>query len=499
MRYVRKKEKCSGCRACEQVCPVGCITIVPDEEGFLYPVIDENSCIDCQKCLELCSNNIKVSPSLEKKAYALKNINEDIRKQSSSGGVFYELAMEALRREGKVYGAAFDEYYQVQMIEGNTEESIRAFMGSKYVQGDTGTSYQEVQKLLDKGIFVLYSGTPCQIKGLKQYLNEESENLLCVSLICHGVPSRMVWNRYVKLKMGQYAEEEPTRISFRDKQDGWRNMNLKIDFKNHSYSDIHSHDLYFQGFNQNLFLRPSCYQCEAKNVDTDIIIGDFWGIEQLFPELDDGQGVSCLIVNSSKGLSYWNAIKSRFINYECSVEDIVQNNPFLYESVPKNPNRKSFFAELKATGLLEESLKDNLKVLTISQELRKQYHYEILKQYLKKQIRAESIFEPIIQHGYRKICLYAITDLTELVIYDLLQLKKCEVIYVCDRNYKKYQNGIWGIKVIDQKYLISDILNKNIDLVLVCNPMRENDIFDELIEGGIPQEKIISIISLIFG
>ena len=309
----------------------------------------------------------------------------------------------------------------------------------------------------------------------------------------------MVWNRYIKLKIGQYAEEKPIRISFRNKNYGWRNMNLKIEFKNHSYSDIHSHDLYFQGFNQNLFLRPSCYQCEAKDVDTDIIIGDFWGIERLFPELDDGQGVSCLIVNSLKGVSYWKAIKSSFISYECSVEDIVKNNPFLYESVPQNPNRESFFSELKATGLIEESIKDNLRVLSISQELRKQYHYEVLKQYLRKRIQEESIFESIIQRGYRKICLYAITDLTELVICDLVQLKECEIIYICDRNYKSYRNGIWGIEVISKEHLTSDILNKNVDLVLICNPMREKDIFDELIEGGISQEKIISVVNLIFG
>lgn len=351
-----RKADCSGCRACEWNCPVHCITMQIDEEGFWYPVRDDTRCIQCGRCEQSCKNTKYVPNKMgfERRVYAAWNSNLQIRRRSSSGGIFHALACQVLEQGGVVYGASFTDDFRVEQRRIDKKEDIILLMGSKYVQSDVGRTYQQALEDLKDGKKVLYSGTPCQMRGLLAVTGRYAQNLLCVSVICHGVPSPAVWKRYLALKKGQYAETSIRDISFRDKAFGWRNFSTCIEFENRKYFEEHDRDLYMQGFLQNLFLRPSCYQCKAKAmpVYADIILGDYWGIETEVPELNTYEGISCVVVNTQKGFELWKEVQEKVNSQETTYDAVKKSNPMLEESVRENKNRKNSLRSLNWEGLL---------------------------------------------------------------------------------------------------------------------------------------------------
>ena len=304
MITITNKANCCGCSACYNVCPVKCIKMLPDDEGFLYPRVSIEECIDCDLCEKTCPF-IKVNESRKPLyAFASKSVDDDVRKKSSSGGVFMVLAKHIIENGGVVIGAIFNSEWQVVHSIIDKEEDLSKLQGSKYVQSEIGDSFNVTKELLNKGRLVLYSGTACQIAGLKSFLKKDYDSLITVDVVCHGVPSPRVWNDYLN---AQKEKGEIENIYFRDKRNGWVNYNFTINYKDGKVvSEPHSTNPYMMGFLNDLYLRPSCHECKVKSgrCGSDITLGDFWKVENLFPELNDNRGVSLMLVNTDKGKKF---------------------------------------------------------------------------------------------------------------------------------------------------------------------------------------------------
>ena len=346
MIKILDKSKCCGCEACVQICPKHCISFNADNEGFYYPVVNSDLCIDCGLCEKVCPVINKKEKRVPIQSFAAKNPCESERLRSSSGGIFIVLAKKVLNQGGVVFGARFDEKWNVVHSYTESVDGIEPFLGSKYVQSRIGNSYVKAKEFLSAGRVVLFSGTPCQIAGLRLFLRKEYENLITVDLICHGVPSPSIWQQYLSEILMQHDNATINSIAFRDKHLGWKNFSfivtlskvLSVDKKQTvSISHLHYEDPFFQGFNDyNLYLRPSCMKCPARNLrsGSDITLADFWGIDTLFPEYDDNKGVSVVMVNTELGLE---TVKSLCIE-SCPVrfEDIVsRNSSIMMDSLPQ--------------------------------------------------------------------------------------------------------------------------------------------------------------------
>ena len=506
MTVYNKKTECCGCRACEQSCPVGSIQMISDEEGFIYPVIDERTCINCGICHQVCEglDNRKQDNAHQSKfkTYAVKNKDNQIRKASSSGGVFYELAREITSRKGVVFGAIFDAEFKVFHPGTSVCETLNAMCQSKYVQSDTRVTYREVQDLLEKGKWILYSGTPCQIAGLKSFLKEEYEKLICVSVICHGVPSPVVWSKYLAMKQETHAMEELESIEFRNKANGWKDFLLTMTFASgHMEQTLFHEDLYMQGFLQNLYLRPSCYACRVKgnNQNTDIILGDYWGIEAYHSEFHDNQGVSAVIIHSNKGVELWHAVKDRFNVIDTEYDFIKAGNSTLIESVPENSGRNKFFYEMTTGKSIKDCIADNLKK-PIDDKETYWYKYPTLLKYLYNKLQGYEVSQFFLKMNWKKIALYAINDLTELLYLDLAKGEQdIKIACICDKYYEAFANGYKGNPVIGIDELVRRYKHGEIDCIVIGSVIHENSIIRELMLKGCDMERILSINSVIYG
>lgn len=377
MIKIEEKYKCSGCHACYSICPKNAIDMVVDEEGFWYPNVNEEKCVGCNLCEKVCPIiNSKNYTSL-KKAYGCYNLDENVRLKSSSGGMFSVLASDVIDRGGVVFGAKFDTNFNVVHDYVETVDEIDVFRGSKYVQSNIGESFKKAKGFLDSGRIVLFSGTPCQIAGLKAYLRKDYDNLITVDLICHGVPSPMIWQRYVN-ELGQ--GKKLTYMTFRDKSKGWNNGVLKYRFDDRSeITEEYAESLYIKGFIKNCYLRPSCYDCNFKTLDrcSDLTLGDFWGVEDSLPDIDKESGVSLVIVHSLKGENLFDIIKNEIFYEEVDIYKAIVFNTCAIESV-KNSKRDEFFKLLKESNL-EESINSS-----IVDEVKKITFRNLIKYFIKK-------------------------------------------------------------------------------------------------------------------
>lgn len=348
MIEIKDKTRCMGCHACYNRCPVQAIEMVEDEKGFKYPQVNKEKCINCGLCERVCPilNQRKVENT--PKAYAVKNKNEEVREKSSSGGMFSLLAEKVLQDGGVVFGVAFDENWQLKHIYVENIEDLQIFRGSKYLQSIVGETYSKLKDFLIEGRKVMYTGTPCQIEGLKSYLGKEYENLFTQDIICHGVPSPKVHERYLKYLRDKYKTKNIKNIIHRTKINGWKNWCVNIKFDNSEYIKAHEQDPYMQAFLRNTSLRESCYNCQFKKKHriSDITLADFWGIENVAPEMDDDRGTSLVIINSEKGKKIFEQIKDK-INYkQVDFEEAIRYNPSMTTSVKPDPNREKFFDNL---------------------------------------------------------------------------------------------------------------------------------------------------------
>lgn len=346
-------ELCCGCGACSCICPKGCIVMKENTEGFLYPEVQEDKCVHCGLCKKICPV-LRDSGAAEggkadqiPKAWGLTAKDDHIVSSSSSGGVFTLLAEAVLSDGGVIYGAAFsDDYLRVKHVRVDINEDLPPLRGSKYLQSDSDRSYIKVKEDLLNGTAVLFSGTPCQIAGLKGYLGQDYENLITVDIICHGVPSSLVWEKYVQQVTGGKNIE---KALFRSKEYGWKAFSTRIEYEGSSYHKRFTEDSYMQVFLKNYCLRESCYNCKVKEGRplSDLTLGDFWGVENAAPQLDNDRGVSLVLLRTGKAerliQQIWEQVHGQQVDYNSATV----NNPCVYCSVARPAERDRFFDDLK--------------------------------------------------------------------------------------------------------------------------------------------------------
>jgi len=304
--------------------------------------------------------------------FACYNKNARIRDKSSSGGVFYLIARHVITEGGVVFGAKFNDAWEVEHDYTESFDGIIPFMGSKYVESFIGDTYRKAKEFLDKGRLVLYSGTPCQISGLKSFLKKQYDNLITVDFICHGVPSRMVWRKYIETVSSKHKIRA---INFRDKSYGWRKFSLCFEFADGKYyKKTKNKDLYIKGFLQNLYLRPSCYECQFKGLDrkSDITLADFWGVQDLMPDMFDDKGTSVVLIHTESGKKILEGFEQELVLKRSSAGIVLKSNSAAVKSCRKNDKRQQFFE--KSSGDILSDINDYTK-----QSLWKRIRYKLGK------------------------------------------------------------------------------------------------------------------------
>lgn len=351
LQYLIENKKCTGCYSCAAICPKSCIEMKNGNDGFLYPHIDITKCIDCKICQNHCPviNPIGAGTKQKKEAFAAISKNAFIRENSSSGGIFTHLAEKIISEGGVVFGARFDDSFSVIHDFAESTEELAEFRGSKYVQSRIGDVYKRVKEFLEIGRYVYFSGTPCQIAGLKAYLVKDYNTLFTQDLICHGVPSPAVWKRYVKYHEIE-KDSKTIRTFFRYKKYGWKKYSLLFEYSdNREYTQPLTKDLYLKGFLSNLYLRDSCYHCcfKGKERISDITLADFWGVENIVPEINDDKGTSLVLINTDKGKRLFESVNSSLDVKSVDRNEALKYNTAAFQSATINPKRSQFFTDFQ--------------------------------------------------------------------------------------------------------------------------------------------------------
>lgn len=354
------KTKCCGCSACFNICLKQAIKMEYDSEGFLYPKVDDDKCIKCGLCLKVCPilNNKKENKVL--KVYGTKNKNIEEQLKSSSGGMFSVFANYILEQNGIVFGASFDSNWNVVHKYIDNKENLDDLRRSKYVQSDINITYKQAKHFLDDNKLVLFTGTPCQIAGLKSFLQKDYDNLIAIDIICFQVASPLVWGKFLE---ENFDINEIKQIDFRDKLYGWDKSIMSLSLKNNIkyprlpfiynllskkikfllYSTNYALS-YKKGCLSGLFSRSSCHKCSFKgDRNSDFTMGDLWGINKILPSMYDKKGVSVLTINSQKGKTIFEKIKNNIKYEKINYDDMVKYNPAFVSSAPIHSNREEFF------------------------------------------------------------------------------------------------------------------------------------------------------------
>ncbi len=355
-----EKVKCSGCGSCAAACPQNCITMTADAEGFRYPVIDGAKCVHCGACEKACPVMNPVPINGEPLALAAQNTDDFVRQNSSSGGLFTALAMDVLARGGKVCAAVYDSDFEVHHVLADSATVLSQMRGAKYAQSKAEHCFPEIRKLLNKGVPVLFVGTPCQTAGLRAYLGRDYQELLLVDMICHGVPSPKVWQRYLQeRKQVDAPDSQLCAVNLRSKSSGWSHYGYSVEMEyadRTKYSVPQGQDMFMRGFVSNLYLRPSCAECAFKGVQrcSDLTLGDYWGIWDQHPEFDDNKGTSLLLIHTEKGQGAWGRISDQFCGMNVTVQEAVAQNPSAMRASMPHPNREKFFREMEFENNLQQ-------------------------------------------------------------------------------------------------------------------------------------------------
>lgn len=360
--YENKKD-CCGCGACQAVCPTNAIEMIEDEYGFTYPKIDNSKCVKCGLCKKVCSfKNPKKHVEDKKNVYMAISKNDDNLKKSASGGAFIELAIQIINNNGIVYGCSMelenDKLYPKHIRVDNIED-LRRLQGSKYVQSECGNIYKFVKEDLNNDKLVLFSGTPCQIEGLKSFLQyKEYKKLILLDIICHGVPSRKMFQDYIT-EFEKKNDCNVLEIYFRDKKYGWGKFNKIVYEKNGQKEEIVQpcyESSFYQLFLDSSIFRENCYICPfaCKERNSDLTIGDFWGVKQEYPncEIDEKKGVSCIVINTKKGNSVVEKYGIQLEKINADFEKVARHNHQLNEPSKLKVERNTILSKYKYGGYI---------------------------------------------------------------------------------------------------------------------------------------------------
>lgn len=347
----RNKADCMGCGACVNICPKQCITLSADEEGFWYPHVDNQTCVRCGACVNSCpiqkAVNRKTNPI---ETYAAISNDEAQRMKSSSGGVFSLLAECILEQGGVVFGAAYTEDFKaVRHVAIESRQELWKLQGSKYLQSQIGRTYAQAKGFLRQGRPVLFTGTACQIAGLYAYLGKDDALLYTQSVVCHGVASPLIWEKYADFRENT-AGQKLKAVSFREKTPSWKHYSLHLDFADGAkFEERAVNDPYMKCYIRNYTLRPSCYRCRFKSQgdSSDLTLGDFWGIQYVHPEMNDDKGTSLVLVRSEKGKQLLDRIRPQLKLQEVDGRQALMGNPAAVQSVKMPKKRGRFMADLR--------------------------------------------------------------------------------------------------------------------------------------------------------
>lgn len=347
------KAECTGCGACASICPKGAIVMRPDEEGFCYPAVDAALCISCDLCEKRCP------VGAQHEAHSVQTLgaqhrDAQIRQNSSSGGVFTALARDMFAKGGVVFGAAFDERLHVEHVGAIDEGELAGMRGSKYVQSDAAEAIGNAAALLARGIPVLFSGTPCQIDGLlAKVRGKDREKLLTVDFVCHGVPSPGVFKSYID-ELEKKHGQRVAAYTFRDKRLGWKNFSAVATLEDGTeVAGTQTDEPYLYGFLQNLYLRPSCVQCDqlrGARHRADITIADLWGAQDVCPQRDDDTGLSLVMVNTQKGRQALAGAERELTTFPMRTDELLRFNPSIEQTAKAHPKRQAFFKMYQKQG-----------------------------------------------------------------------------------------------------------------------------------------------------
>ena len=394
-------EKCTGCSACFNTCIHQAITLVENQQGFLYPIVDKAKCVKCNLCKKVCPVNYPTTPNNYLHVYAALVKDDDERAKSTSGGIFACLAKKVIKSGGYVYGAIVDENLVVRHGEAHSIEELEQQRNSKYVQSDIGFSYQQAKKHLINGEQVLFSGTPCQIAGLRNHLKSDYPNLVTVDILCHGVPSPGLFRKYVKSEE-EIAGHKMKKILFRTKVVGWKKSFCVRVFDNGEEADWG--DTFVPGFLKNFYLRESCYSCEyaTEKRQGDITLGDYWGYQESAPDFieDDDKGISLVIINTDKGQNAFKNIREEIAYATRTMDDAKRDNAVLYKPCDKPDNYASFWNDVESLNwreLSEKYMQAQDKTDWMSKELREYYDIPFVKRHRRHKMRVN------IRRVYHKI------------------------------------------------------------------------------------------------
>lgn len=376
MINVTEKKQCCGCTACASVCGHNSIKMVEDAEGFKYPEVNAAICVDCGLCEKVCPILHPESERSIEHIIGAKHHDAAVRKASSSGGVFSLLAETFIAEEGRVVGCAMDKDLQAVHIICETQEDLIRLRSSKYVQSNMDDIFPQVRKLLCDGRKILFSGTPCQVAGLRRFLFKPYNNLYCVDVLCHGVPSPKLFREYKEMMERQYGSKAHF-VNFRSKKKEWKRLHIDMKFENgKEYFKSATFDSYMQLFLNNKSQRNACFHCPftTSHRQGDISLGDFWGIGRDYPELDDNKGISMILVNSDKGAEMYGMIKDQIIAFDSNLEQAIAGNKVLVENIPGEEKRDQYY-----TTYVTEGLQASFKYHTRYFPLWKQYYFCVMR------------------------------------------------------------------------------------------------------------------------
>lgn len=347
MINITNKSKCCGCTACYNACPRNAITMVQDSEGFYYPEVCFEQCVDCGLCEKVCpviQKNGKHEEETE--GYIIRYKNEEIVRESTSGGAFTAFATYLLDKGYYVYGAGYDTDMKVVCKVATKHDELKEMRGSKFVQSDLGDAYKQIKTALKTGGKVLFTGTPCQVEGLVSYLGGKQDNLICIDFVCRGVPSPGLWKNYVNMMEKKYASKI-VAAKFKNKTYGYHGTTMKVDFANgKTWYGSGRIDPMMKAFVSELASRPSCHDCVFKGVErvSDITMFDCYEFEKITQKQDDDKGYSSVFVHTEKGKELLNAVKDTLICYEMPIESLVSKNGIMVRGSAKpNVKRDEFY------------------------------------------------------------------------------------------------------------------------------------------------------------
>ena len=355
MIEVLEHNRCTGCAACYTACSHEAISMQYDDEGFEYPVINQEACIDCGLCQAVCPvlqygkrQTLRIAYNDAQIGYAARNKNYEQRLISSSGSIFPPIAEWILENGGIVVGTAYDEYFNAKHLIIESKDDLKDIQGSKYLQCKADNStFKRIKNELKTGRLVLYSGMACQVEGLKSYLRKEYDNLYTIDLICMGIPSSIVWQKYLN---AFFKGEKILHVNFKEKSKGWDSFSFYVKTDKRDFKEIGMENIYLQSMFRSWNMRPSCFQCPFKkeNRFSDYTLADCWGASKLVPEINDNKGLSSVIVHSKKGLELWEKLAHKIDYREISIDDIAAGNSNLIQNKPQTGDRQLFYNLLES-------------------------------------------------------------------------------------------------------------------------------------------------------